>query len=447
MTEEPIPPGADTPRAARQDDDAPSRPSLLARAASAHVARGSRRRATLFDDTVYRRARRAIASTLHTIDDAVSSRGRDRLQILFEAASPMSVSVFRPVLDRLRSDPRLEFWFTTADGAWQSDQIFVTPDLAGRVLPINSVRWMKFDAYINTDFWNMTWLHRRTRRIHFFHGVAGKYGLDAPTRIAPVVASFDRLMFANRDRLRKYAAAGLVDPAGPEAALIGYPKVDCLVDGTLDRCRIAGEMGLDPRRPTVLYAPTWSPHSSLNTVGPAIIEALSRLEVNVVVKLHDRSLDGTPRGSGGVDWPAALARFVDERGVFVARDPDASSCMAAADLLVTDHSSIGFEFMLLDRPIVIVDSPTLIRNANVSRDKVSMLRSAANVVTGPADIAAAVAAGLAGPERLSAVRRRIAADLFFGAGGATDRAVENMYGLLEIPVPASARLAVGDRHV
>ena len=39
---------------------------------------------------------------------------------------------------------------------------------------------MKFDAYVNTDFWNMTWLPRRTQRIHLFHGVAGKYGLDAP---------------------------------------------------------------------------------------------------------------------------------------------------------------------------------------------------------------------------------------------------------------------------
>ena len=94
---------------------------------------------------------------------------------------------------------------------------------------------MKFDAYINTDFWNMTWLPRRTRRIHLFHGVAGKYGLDAPTRIAPVVATFDRLMFPNHDRLMRYAEAGLVDPDSPTAALIGYPKVDCLVDGSLNR--------------------------------------------------------------------------------------------------------------------------------------------------------------------------------------------------------------------
>ena len=142
-------------------------------------------------------------------------------------------------------------------------------------MPSSSLRWMKFDAYINTDFWNMTWLPRRHPAVHLFHGVAGKYDLDAPTRIAPVVATFDRLMFPNRDRLKRYADAGLVDPDSPAAALIGYPKVDCLVDGSLDRTRIQHELGLDPAAPTLIYAPTWSPYSSLNASGEAIIASLA----------------------------------------------------------------------------------------------------------------------------------------------------------------------------
>ena len=46
--------------------------------------------------------------------------------------------------------------------------------------------------------------------------------------------------------------------------------------------------------------------------------------------------------------------------VRVVTDPDATPCLAVADALVTDHSSIGFEFTLLDRPIVVVDCPDLI---------------------------------------------------------------------------------------
>src|SRR5580692_4208734 len=187
---------------------------------------------------MFRRVRSAAVQALHRLDDAATALGRSKRRILFEAASPLSVAVARPVLEILRRDGRLELWFTTSDGAWSAATVFDPAGITERVAPASTVRWMKFDAYINTDFWDMTWLPRRTRRIHLFHGVAGKYGLDAPTRIAPVVATFDRLMFPNRGRLDRYADAGLVDPDGTAAALIGYPKVDCLVDGSLDRSAI-----------------------------------------------------------------------------------------------------------------------------------------------------------------------------------------------------------------
>ncbi len=110
----------------------------------------------------------------------------------------------------------------------------------------------------------------------------------------------------------------------------------------------------------MLYAPTWSPYSSLNTMGRDVIAALGRLDVNVIVKLHDRSYDAETRGSGGVDWRAELLRLCRIHGAKLVQDADASPWLHAADLLVTDHSSVGFEFMLLDRPIVVLDSPGLL---------------------------------------------------------------------------------------
>ena len=252
----------------------------------------------------------------------------------------------------MQRDPRLELWFTTSDGAWDPASIFGPPGSAERRRAGGEARWMKFDAYVNTDFWNMTWLPRRARRIHLFHGVAGKYGLDAPTRIAPVVATFDRLMFPNRDRLTRYAEAGLVDPDGPAAALIGYPKVDCLVDGSLEpRGDPAASSVSTRRRPTVLYAPTWSPYSSLHHLRR--VDHPDRWPAwacNVIVKLHDRSYDSSDRASGGVDWRTQIERVCREHGVHLAQGFDASPYLFVADALVTDHSSVGFEFMLLDRP-------------------------------------------------------------------------------------------------
>ena len=394
----------------------------------------------LVQDTAYRRSRSAVVSVIHRLDDAASALGRDHRRVLFEAASPLSVAVFRPVLDLLQRDPRCEVWFTASDCAWDPVSLFGSAGITERVLPTADAKWMKFDAYVNTDFWNMTWLPRRSRRVHLFHGVAGKYGLDAPTRIAPVVATFDRLMFPNRDRLRSYAQAGLVDPDGPRAALIGYPKVDCLVDGSLDRRAILRTLGLDPSAQTVLYAPTWSPHSSLNLAGEAIIESLARLGGNVIVKLHDRSYDRTERASGGIDWRKRIERICADFDVHVAQGFDASPYLFAADALVTDHSSVGFEFMLLDRPIVVVHCPELLVSARVNPSKVAALWSASDVIDA-SDTAAGIRRAFAEPNRHSARRRQIADGLFYGAGRASARAADCIYDVLCLPRPAAAPVA------
>src|SRR6185436_8173208 len=102
-------------------------------------------------------------------------------------------------------------------------------------------------------------------------------------------------------------------------------------------------LGLDPGAPTVLYAPTWSPYSSLHSMGIDVIRALGRLGMNVIVKLHDRSYDRDARASGGVDWQTRLAQVSREWNVHLAEGADASPYLFVADALVTDHSSVGFE--------------------------------------------------------------------------------------------------------
>lgn len=393
----------------------------------------------LVHDTVYRRARAGALAAFHRVDDAFARR-RPTRRVVFEAASPMSLAVFWPVYARLRRDPRIEFWFTSCDGTWTAAQIFGAAGITERVAPPRAIRWKRFDAYINADFWNLTWMPRAARRIHLFHGVAGKYGLDAPVRIAPVVATFDRLLFPNRDRLDRYAAAGLLDPDSSRGALVGYPKVDCLVDGSLDRDEIMRSLDLDPAKPTVLYAPTWSPYSSLNAMGDDIINGLARMGVNVIVKLHDRSYDAAAR-AGGRDWRAHFAELCRTCRVHLADDPDASPYLFAADVLVTDHSSVGFEFMLLDRPIVVVDCPELVTKARVTPEKVAQLRGAADVVRAAGAVPAAVERALADPARLSTERRAVAGELFHRPGGATARAVQTLYDVLALPSPEPAAIA------
>ena len=166
---------------------AAARPSAAARRA-AHTDSGEPAPAPLVNllhDTAFRRVRDSAATVAHRLDESVYRMAHAQRRILFEAASPMSLSVFRPVYDRLVGDPRLEFWFTTADASWEAAAIFGAAGVKGRVISAEQARWMKFDAYVNTDFWNTTWLQRRTRRVHLFHGVAGNRRAGRPGRHRP----------------------------------------------------------------------------------------------------------------------------------------------------------------------------------------------------------------------------------------------------------------------
>ena len=121
-----------------------------------------------------------------------------------------------------------------------------------------------------------------------------------------------------------------------------------------------------------------------------------------------------------------LAPLEDEH-LRVASSPDVVELMFAADLLMTDASSVSSEYSLLDRPMVFLDVPELIAHAaardNSALDLDTWGRRCGDVVEGPEDVVAAVARALEAPDRHSDVRRAMAGDLFYNPGRATGAAV------------------------
>jgi hypothetical protein len=213
------------------------------------------------------------------------------------------------------------------------------------------------------------------------------------------------------------------------------PKTDCLVDGSLHRDAVLAARGLDPARPTVLYAPTWTPHSSLNTIGEAVIAGLMDAGYTVLVKPHENSFDPSYENSGGIDWAARLGALLqDGKGILV-RDGNVSPWLVAADVLVSDHSSVGFEYLLLDRPLVRIEVPELIRRAGVPEEYVNLMVSASVTVHDTHEVVESVAHGLMNPGQQADVRKQVAAELFYRPGGATSRAVRELYQLMELSEP------------
>ncbi len=376
-------------------------------------------------------------SRMQQADTRFSRRSGGR-RILVDGRTPVNFTMVAPVVRAMERDSRVEFYFTASEEPARLAEIYhEAPDV--RTVDPRRAALMKFDAYVASDFMWAS-LPRGTRRVQVFHGVGGKYGFDVPDT---TMRHWDRLFFVNERRLRNFIAAGAIEPDSPAIRLIGMPKADCLVDGTFDRNAVLLSLGLDPGRPTVLYAPTWSPASSLNALGVELATALQRMPVNVIVKLHDRSRDIRAQYSGGVDWVARLGPVLAPGRGVIAPGHDISPYLVAADLMITDHSSAGFEFLLRDKPIVRIHRPSLIELANIHRDYVDLLASVSESVEGLPATLGAVGRGLESPLARSAERAGVARDLFYRPGGATARSVSALYELIELaPRPTKTQIEV-----
>jgi hypothetical protein len=357
-------------------------------------------------------------------------REPDVRRVLVYVRAPMNYVVMAPVYRRMATDPRVKFYFTTRPGASREADVYSEAQNGLTVISSREAKLMKFDACLAADFIWMS-LPRGTRRVQMFHGVAGKYTnvYDTPDQSA---RGWDRLFFINQRRLRNFVRSGALDADSTAARLVGMPKVDCLVDGSLSRNSVLEKLGIDPDRRVVLYAPTWSAHSSLVTMGAELVEGLVAAGYAVIVKLHDRSHDPQHANSGGINWVSRLGQLLRDSGGHLAVSSDSCPYLAAADLMITDHSSVGFEYLLLDRPLVRIEVPELLAEANVNPEYVELLADVSTTIRNARDIAGAVEQSLADPARKSEARRAVAADLFHCPGKATSNAVKELYDLLDL---------------
>jgi hypothetical protein len=373
--------------------------------------------------------------TIRSLDTA-ACRVSGRRHILVDSRTAVNYEMVAPVVRAMAADDRVRFAFTASEEPSALTRIYRQASAGTRLVSPARAALARWDAYLTSDFMWAT-LPRAAARIQMFHGVGGKYGFDAPTES---MRQWDRLFFVNERRLRNFVQSGAIDADSRAAVLVGMPKVDCLVDGSMRRDDTLARLGLDPSRQTVLYAPTWSPASSLNVLGIALIERLAQMPINLIVKLHDRSRDLRPQFSGGIDWVAALQPLLSTPRTLLAGGANITPCLVAADVMITDHSSAGFEYLLLDRPLVRIDMPALITQANVHRDYVQLLAAAASNVTDAEGACRAVEAALANPQALSGERRRVAADLFYCPGTAAARCAAALYEVIGLaPHPGVVR--------
>ena len=266
---------------------------------------------------------------------------------------------------------------------------------------------------------------------------------------------FDDLFFYGDMMKQKFLEARPSHPDWQHLAIhdVGQPKSDKLITSANVETGQLSKQTLDiaSYTPTVLYAPSFEATGSLALRGEEIISALQTSHHHLIVKPHPAFFrvvnpsDPTYEGVAyALQWHDR-AQTLEQTGV-VSFPTDhqipAELALPAADVLVTDHSGIAFDAILLDIPVIFIhchefffqhlpDHYGIDGNDAVNDITCNGGRSAGDVVETITQLQQAVEANLADRERNAVARLEVRKRLLFNPGHATETAKNTILELIK----------------
>ncbi len=272
------------------------------------------------------------------------------------------------------------------------------------------------------------------------HGIANKYiGPDPEFALADYVCGSEWDV-ADFERHGIRPIRGML--------LTGNPWVD-------DVFRVQ-RRAADERRPTILFAPTWNPETSAaaffdENLVPAIRAVYP--ESRIVIKPHPLMLSagvGIDASTAGLfgRWVESYRRAAaTDARVSLADDPALSiaALYADADILVSDGSSLVFEFALFERPILLYSSSSRVSHWSAPWDAAApanAMRDVGDEFRSREDFAAALTHAFDRHARIHRIRQQTYSSDLFGRyrdGRSAERAAEALGDLPWLDVTVVTR--------
>jgi hypothetical protein len=210
----------------------------------------------------------------------------------------------------------------------------------------------KVAVYVNNSVHNFHSLtQRRMLHIHVNHGESDKVCM-----VSNQVKAYDRVFVAGDNAIRRHRAA-LISFDESKLITVGRPQLDLRPYPLLE----------PTGQPTILYAPTWegenqsNNYTSVDVFGRAIVDAaLDVPDARLVYKPHPRvAMSPLPKVAAAHQ---EIVRTIEARkeGHRVLTTGDILAVFPGCDLMITDVSSVGLDFLYLraDKPLFIADRYT-----------------------------------------------------------------------------------------
>lgn len=197
--------------------------------------------------------------------------------------------------------------------------------------------------------------------------------------------------------------------------LTGYPPNDTLFSGST----AARPAKLAADRPTLLYAPTWNEEfNSVERIGRRLPEVLGAAipEAQLIIKPHPAIPSKRP------DWMELWRRQAQAPNVYLEENVHSpiAPLMLASDMMLTDVSAVIFQFLILNRPIMLYDTdhPDKERSFSYSPDGIEWrFRDLGYRFTRPESLMDILRSLAAGADSLRPARERYRELLYNGLTG------------------------------
>jgi hypothetical protein len=344
-----------------------------------------------------------IGAALESLDAAGALTAGDGMRIGLHMNKPFHDALLHPLFDRLRADHPV---LLTADAVELCD---FAPDVV--VVCDSQPRTLRPTL-------------PEARFVYIRHGMISKnHGLK--------IGRFADYVCASSPEMREqFIAAGV---ATERVWITGFVQTDPLFAPETTASPI--ELASGTR--CVLFAPTYNPTlSAAALVGPEVRRRIcaARNDMVLVIKPHPTSFERSPDWIDG--WRRAAA---GESQVHLVDDPaaDVAPWLRLADVLVSDVSSVAFQYLALDRPIVLVTNPAANEDpAHYDPEGIEWTwRDMAEEVREVEHLADAVARALDGPDRFAEQRAGYRERLFgtLTDGRSAERIVERIDALGAAP--------------
>jgi CDP-glycerol glycerophosphotransferase (TagB/SpsB family) len=145
---------------------------------------------------------------------------------------------------------------------------------------------------------------------------------------------------------------------------IGFPKLDEVLVKKIDKKKFLKKISLNPENKTIIFSPSWDKGLCLSDFKFTIVKMIleNYKNFNVIIKLHPSSLVKKDHKdysmlTQGINWNNEFSKLNLYKNIYFAKESNANDFLQVSDIMITDVSSIAWEFLAFRKPIIYYDSP------------------------------------------------------------------------------------------